>query len=284
MKRLLIVEDDASIRETLVDFFELAGSFVTAASDLVSARSAVQQGEFDIVLLDLLLPDGDGIELLRELRRAGNTTPVLILSARGEEAQRIHGLRQGADDYVVKPFSAHELALASTRSCDAAAGNPLCCGSAEPRSTSTRASCAAPARLTACCKKRRNSWSSCFATPERPSVGRAPARSMGLRGDSDDAHDRHTRLSAPAKTRAAAGESCASLDRAWSRLPPRTAALRLRALRSDSAISKGQSTSTGCHPQRRATMEMNSGASFTLLVSGLAMGLWALGVLFTLAL
>ena len=110
MKRLLIVEDDASIRESLVDFFGMSASFVRAAADARSARVALGEADFDAVLLDLQLPDGDGLELLREMRRRGDHTPVLIVTARGAEEQRIHGLRAGADDYVLKPFSVHELA------------------------------------------------------------------------------------------------------------------------------------------------------------------------------
>jgi len=108
VKRLLIVEDEAAIRESLVDFFTAQDFLVDEAPDLATARRLVGT-DIAAILLDLRLPDGDGLDLLRDLRRDGNPAPVLILTARGEEQQRIRGLELGADDYVVKPFSVHEL-------------------------------------------------------------------------------------------------------------------------------------------------------------------------------
>ena len=110
MNQLLVVEDDASIRESLVDFFRGREWLVQACSDCATATTALTAQRFAMVLLDLRLPDGDGLDVLRTLRRSGDRTPVIVLTARGEVAQRVLGLQLGADDYVVKPFSVHELA------------------------------------------------------------------------------------------------------------------------------------------------------------------------------
>lgn len=109
MNHLLVVEDDHSIRESLADFFGGRDWLVTACTDVAGAERALRQQRFAMVLLDLRLPDGDGLDVLRALRRAGDKTPVIVLTARGEVDQRVLGLSVGADDYVVKPFSVHEL-------------------------------------------------------------------------------------------------------------------------------------------------------------------------------
>jgi DNA-binding response OmpR family regulator len=109
VNQLLVIEDDASIRESLVDFFRGRDWLVTAADGVRAANGALSAQRFHMVLLDLRLPDGDGLDVLRTLRRAGDKTPVIVLTARGETAQRVLGLQLGADDYVVKPFSVHEL-------------------------------------------------------------------------------------------------------------------------------------------------------------------------------
>ena len=80
------------------------------AEDYASAQAALKNAQFDMVLLDLRLPDGDGLDVLRTLRKGGDQTPVIVLTARGEVDQRVLGLKLGADDYLVKPFSVHELA------------------------------------------------------------------------------------------------------------------------------------------------------------------------------
>ncbi|HEX5052641.1 MAG TPA: response regulator transcription factor [Planctomycetota bacterium] len=110
MNQLLVVEDDASIRESLVDFFRDRDWLVRACGDRTTALQALAGQRFHMVLLDLRLPDGDGLDVLRALRKAGDRTPVIVLTARGEVDQRVLGLHVGADDYVVKPFSVHELA------------------------------------------------------------------------------------------------------------------------------------------------------------------------------
>lgn len=109
MIRILVVEDDASIRKSLVDCFTGKGALVTGVATVADAERAREEYTFAVVLLDLRLPDGDGLAWLRSVRRAGDRTPVLITTARGEEEQRIAGLEAGADDYLVKPYSLREL-------------------------------------------------------------------------------------------------------------------------------------------------------------------------------
>jgi DNA-binding response OmpR family regulator len=110
VNQLLVVEDDASIRESLTDFFGQREWLVRACADRAAADLALADQRFHMVLLDLRLPDGDGLDVLRTLRKRGDKTPVIVLTARGEVTQRVLGLQLGADDYVVKPFSVHELA------------------------------------------------------------------------------------------------------------------------------------------------------------------------------
>jgi two-component system response regulator RegX3 len=107
--RVLIIEDDPTIRETLEDFLRVEGYVVTACDSAESARAVEEPEGFSVILLDVLLPGDDGITFLRQRRRAGERTPTIIITARGAEAQRIEGLEIGADDYVVKPFSLKEL-------------------------------------------------------------------------------------------------------------------------------------------------------------------------------
>ena len=112
--RLLLVEDDLRIRRELVDALEAAGYAVEVAASFAAARAALDTRR-DLLLLDLGLPDGDGLDLCRELRRTGSELPILILSARDQPEQRVRGLDVGADDYIVKPFNLPEL-LARVRS------------------------------------------------------------------------------------------------------------------------------------------------------------------------
>jgi DNA-binding response OmpR family regulator len=107
--RILTVEDDSAIRRGIVDALTFAGYDVIQAADgNEGARMAVSR-EFDLLLLDMVLPGKSGLDILREVRNARPTLPVIILSARGEERDRVAGLKGGADDYVVKPFSVDEL-------------------------------------------------------------------------------------------------------------------------------------------------------------------------------
>jgi len=108
-QRILVVEDDAAIRQGIVDALGFSGYEVFDAPDgHEGLRMAVRVG-FDLMLLDLVLPGPGGMEILAEVRTCKPTVPVIILTARGEEADRVKGLKLGADDYVVKPFSIKEL-------------------------------------------------------------------------------------------------------------------------------------------------------------------------------
>lgn len=107
--RILVVEDDVPIRRGVVDALQAAGYVTGEAGSAAQARRAIAEDAFDLLLLDLVLPGGDGLDILEELRGTRPERPVIILTARGEEADRVRGLKLGADDYVVKPFSAREL-------------------------------------------------------------------------------------------------------------------------------------------------------------------------------
>jgi DNA-binding response OmpR family regulator len=108
---LLIVEDEPSLRMGLADGLASEGFTVEECADGASALERAQAGGLDAMLLDLMLPGMDGLQVLRRLREAGNDLPIVILSARGEESDRILGFEYGADDYVVKPAPLRELAL-----------------------------------------------------------------------------------------------------------------------------------------------------------------------------
>jgi two-component system, OmpR family, phosphate regulon response regulator OmpR len=107
---LLIVDDDERIRGLLQKFLMRNGYLVSIARDAAQARRILQGLEFDLVVLDVMMPGEDGITLTRDLRKR-MTTPILLLTARGETANRIEGLEAGADDYLVKPFEPKELLL-----------------------------------------------------------------------------------------------------------------------------------------------------------------------------
>jgi DNA-binding response OmpR family regulator len=106
---VLVIEDDEAIREGLVDALGFDGYRVLQAADAPRGRAAALQSACDLVLLDLMLPGGNGFDVLTEIRRLKPRLPVIILTARGQEGDRVRGLRLGADDYVVKPFSVKEL-------------------------------------------------------------------------------------------------------------------------------------------------------------------------------
>ena len=109
MKKILVVEDDAAIRQGLSDALSFSSYTPLEASDAKSGLDMAMKRDYDLLILDLVLPGGDGFEILKSVRVARPTLPVIILSARGEEMDRIKGLKLGADDYVVKPFSIKEL-------------------------------------------------------------------------------------------------------------------------------------------------------------------------------
>jgi DNA-binding response OmpR family regulator len=106
---VVVIEDEPAIRRGVVDALRLTGYAVTEVAEGRSAAAVARQDGVDLVLLDLLLPGRDGLDVLAELRRNRPTLPVIVLTARGGEDDRVRGLQRGADDYVVKPFSAREL-------------------------------------------------------------------------------------------------------------------------------------------------------------------------------
>lgn len=109
MPTILVIEDDAAIRRGVVAALRYAGHTVLEAADGVTAKRMGVQATCDLVLLDLVLPGADGLDILKEIRAARPALPVIVLTARGEEHDRVRGLDLGADDYVVKPFSVQEL-------------------------------------------------------------------------------------------------------------------------------------------------------------------------------
>jgi two-component system response regulator RegX3 len=106
--RVLVVEDEETISSPLVESLGREGFDGQVAATLAEARAALVRSEPDLVLLDVMLPDGDGRDLAREIRTTSDV-PIIMLTARGEEIDRVLGLELGADDYVVKPFSFREL-------------------------------------------------------------------------------------------------------------------------------------------------------------------------------
>ena len=106
---ILVAEDDAAVRQGVVDALSFSGYHVMAASDGRQAMNYALCTQYHLLLLDLVMPHHSGFEVLEALKRNRPGQPVIILSARGEEADRVQGLKMGADDYVVKPFSVREL-------------------------------------------------------------------------------------------------------------------------------------------------------------------------------
>src|SRR5262245_32750251 len=107
--RILVVEDEAGLREGIVDLLEGDDHVVTAVGDGVAGVEAGLRELFDLVVLGLMLPRLDGMDVCRRLRAARPGLPILMLTARGSEDDKVRGLLEGADDYVTKPFSAREL-------------------------------------------------------------------------------------------------------------------------------------------------------------------------------
>lgn len=109
MSRILIVEDEAAIARALADDFRSQAHDVELATDGLAAFQKARTGAFDLVVLDVMLPGRDGFDVCRDLRRAGIRTPILMLTAKTHEAEKVLGLELGADDYVTKPYSRREL-------------------------------------------------------------------------------------------------------------------------------------------------------------------------------
>ncbi|MBL9078464.1 MAG: response regulator transcription factor [Planctomycetes bacterium] len=108
-KTVLVVEDDSAIRRGLVDSLQFAGYAVIACADGREGLETALAAQLDLAILDIVLPHKDGFEILRAVRAARPSLPVILVTARGAEVDRVHGLQIGADDYVVKPFSSREL-------------------------------------------------------------------------------------------------------------------------------------------------------------------------------
>jgi two-component system alkaline phosphatase synthesis response regulator PhoP len=115
---ILLVEDEEPLRETLSLNLELEGYEVTAVGDGVEALDAVEKAHFDLIIMDIMMPELDGISATETLRVRNHDTPILILSARNSGADRIAGLKKGADDYLTKPFHLEELLLRTEKLID----------------------------------------------------------------------------------------------------------------------------------------------------------------------
>ena len=107
--RIVVIEDEQAIRRGIADALRASGYEVAEADDGARGQEEAVRAGVDLVLLDLLLPRRDGLDVLAEVRKVRPALPVIILTARGTEDDRVRGLKMGADDYVVKPFSAREL-------------------------------------------------------------------------------------------------------------------------------------------------------------------------------
>lgn len=107
--RILVVEDDVEMAEQVSESLKANSYAVVVARDMASGLGEARRGEYGVLLIDRLLPDGDGVEIIRVLREEKQNTPVLIVSALGEIDDRVRGLRAGGDDYLVKPFAFAEL-------------------------------------------------------------------------------------------------------------------------------------------------------------------------------
>jgi DNA-binding response OmpR family regulator len=109
MTKILVVEDEPGIALGLEDDLRLEGWDVELIADGAAASRRAREAPFDLILLDVMLPGKDGLDVCRELRRAGLRTPIIMLTAKAQEAEKILGLDLGADDYITKPFSPREL-------------------------------------------------------------------------------------------------------------------------------------------------------------------------------
>lgn len=131
MKRVLVVDDDHTVAEVVVTYLRRNGFEVTHTTDGASALSLARDTAPDLVVLDLMLPGIDGLDVCRQLRASGSQVPVIMLTALGDESDRVLGLEYGADDYITKPFSPRELVLRVQSVLRRANGSPI--GADEPR-------------------------------------------------------------------------------------------------------------------------------------------------------
>jgi DNA-binding response OmpR family regulator len=109
MSRILIVEDEPSMRMGLEDNLDFEGYDIDSASDGKSGLDKILKNQYDLILLDVMLPGMSGFDICRQLRKNGNQIPIILLTAKGEEIDKVLGLELGADDYITKPFSLREL-------------------------------------------------------------------------------------------------------------------------------------------------------------------------------
>src|SRR5512147_3347292 len=109
MKTILLVEDDQHLADGLQMNLEAEGYQVVHAADGLHVADTWRKGNFDLILLDIMLPGKDGLTICREIRAEGGTLPILFLTARGQTEERVEGLLAGGDDYIVKPFDVQEL-------------------------------------------------------------------------------------------------------------------------------------------------------------------------------
>jgi len=112
-QKILIIEDEPDIRKTLEYNISREGYHVVGASSLLEAKSQIESDSFSLILLDLMLPDGSGLDLCREIKsdKEKSSVPIIILTAKDDEVDKVVGFELGADDYVTKPFSVRELIL-----------------------------------------------------------------------------------------------------------------------------------------------------------------------------
>ncbi|WP_048305657.1 response regulator transcription factor [Halomonas sp. PR-M31] len=122
--RILLIEDAPNLGEAVRDQIAEDGHAVDWMQTLADAKACLATTAYDLLLLDLLLPDGNGLDLLKHCRRKGDTTPVIVLTARDQISDRIEGLNAGADDYLVKPFDLAELSARIAAVARRYAGNP----------------------------------------------------------------------------------------------------------------------------------------------------------------
>lgn len=126
--KILVAEDDANLRQGLIDLLEAEGYQVLAADDGAAALRMFASGRPDLALLDVMMPEKSGYDVCREIRREDRRLPIIMLTAKGEEIDKVVGLELGADDYVTKPFGLHELrariAAVLRRSAPAPANGP----------------------------------------------------------------------------------------------------------------------------------------------------------------
>lgn len=109
--KLLVVDDEDRIRRLLTMYLSREGYEMDEAQDGEEALQKISENHYDCILLDVMMPEKDGMEVLHELRIAENQTPIILLTAKGEESDRVIGFETGADDYIVKPFSPREVVL-----------------------------------------------------------------------------------------------------------------------------------------------------------------------------